>query len=489
MPTLNELGESLRAQLAEVLIGGDDSVKSSPNSFITWMSPGMPFEASDFDFAVQGLGSGATAEDERRLLNQAYLFSTLVDFAPDATGMLSGEQQQALYRTSQARMSHLYGEILRLSRVADKELTADEQAKLDNWRGKLQTTTKVKDVVTDEEKEVVEDSPLVKAYTRYQEEFRLAKMQYNAKRVAAMVATGAEGKAAVMDWSTNAELYRMAVTQAEGKWGSVGHRSDVERLWAAINQVTGRSMRLWKERLIQAYSDARLSGTLPGSSFYPATLYPANFANASGWTGLKVHSWNNVTSVRDKHKSWSAGGGLKMGFWKASGGVKSDVASHLETASFSDFELSFELAQVSIIRASWFYPEFFVNRGWTLDPGHGWHFDKLPSDGNNPPDGLLVGYPTTMVFVRNVTIKSKELVTELKTFAKSLDGKASAGIGPFSIKGKYANAESGRDFTDKGDENTYVIPGMQWIASVNQFVGGNQKVPNPSPELQPEDFV
>uniref|UniRef100_UPI000496E181 hypothetical protein n=1 Tax=Bradyrhizobium sp. URHD0069 TaxID=1380355 RepID=UPI000496E181 len=92
MPTLNELSEALRAQLVEILIGGDDEVKPSSNSFVTWFSPGVPFEATDFDFASKGLGSGATAEEEKRLLDQSYLFSTLVDFAPDASGLLDLDQ-------------------------------------------------------------------------------------------------------------------------------------------------------------------------------------------------------------------------------------------------------------------------------------------------------------------------------------------------------------------------------------------------------------
>ena len=486
MPTLNELGAALRAQLVEVLIGGDDTVKAPADSFVSWFSPGVPFEASDFDFAAKGLGSGATAEEERRLLDQAYGFSTLVDFAPDASGLFSDAQQQTLYRSAQERMSHLYGEILRLSRVADEELTGEIQAKLDNWRSKLQVTKTVKDVVTDEASEIVEDSPMVKAYNQYMSEFLAAKLQFNAKRVAAAVAQGEEGKAAVIDWSTNASLYRMQVTQAEGKWTSVGRRSDVEKLWAAIDQVTSRSMRLWKQRLLQNFDDSMLTGLLPGASFRPATLYPANFAASSGWTKFGMTSTNITSSMREKSTHWSAGAGYNSGFWsRAQGGVQSNSTTHTENIQVSSFELSFELAQVTIIRP-WFYPEFFKNRGWTLDPGHGWNFDKVPSDGNRPPNGLLVGYPTTVVFARNIRIVSSELVTALKTFTKSLEGKTSGGWGPFSVKGSYGRTESGRDFTSQDDGQSLVVPGMQAVAFINQLV---PKAPNPLPDLKPEDFV
>ncbi len=485
MPKLNELGDALRAQLVEILIGGDETVKAPTETSITWLSPGMPFEASDFDFAAKGLGTGDTAEDEKRMLEQAYRFSTLVDFAPDASGLLSYEQQETLYRTAQARMSHLYGEILRLSRVADKELTPEMEDKLETWRAKLQIKKTVKDVVTDEEIEVIEDSPLVKAYNQYMSEFIAAKLQFNAKRVAAQIAQGPDGKAAVMDWSANANLYRMQVTQAEGKWASTGHRSDVERLWAAIDQVTSRSMRLWKQRLVQNIADSTLTGLLPGANFHPATIYPANFAASSGWTGFGVKSAHMTSSIRDKSTSWSAGGGFNMGLWKASAGVKSSSTTHTENMEVSNFELSFELAQVAVIRP-WFYPEFFKNRGWTLDPGHGWSFDAMPSDGGRPPTGLFVGYPTTIVFARNIRIASSELVTALKTFAKSTETNASVGWGPFSVKGSYARSESGRDFESQDDGQTLVVPGMQAIGFINQLI---PKAPNPLPDLKPEDFV
>jgi len=486
MPTLNELGAALRAQLVEILIGGDDAVKPPAGSFISWFSPGIPFEASDFEFAAKGLGSGATAEEERRLLDQAYGFSTLVDFAPDASGLLTDEQQQTLYRSGEQRMSHMYGEILRLSRTADQELTGEMQAKLENWRSKLQVTKTVKDVETDEPTEIVEDSAMVKAYNQYQSEFVKEKLTFNAKRVAAAVAQGPEGKAAVLDWSTNAPLYRMQVTQAEGKWASVGHRADVEKLWAAIDQVTGRSMRLWRQRLVQNLADSTLTGMLPGSSFHPATIYPANFASSSGWTKYGVTSSNNTSSMREKSTDWSAGASYNMGFWsKAAGGAKSNSTTHTENMQVSGFELSFELAQATIIRP-WFYPEYFKNRGWTLDAGHGWTFDEVPSDGNRPPNGLLVGYPTSIVFARNIRITSSELVTALKTFTKSLEGKTAGGWGPFAVKGSYGRSESGRDFTSQDDGQSLVVPGMQALAFINQLV---PKAPNPHPDLKTEDFV
>lgn len=485
MPTLNELSEALRAQLAEILIGGDDEVKPSSDTFVTWFSPGVPFEATDFDFASKGLGSGATAEEERRLLAQSYLFSTLVDFAPDASGLLSLDQQQTIYRSAQNRMSHMYGEILKLARVADEQLTPEQQTKLENWRSKLQTTKTIKDLNTGEEKQVTEDSPLVNEYNKYMSLYSADRREYNTHRIMAEVATGVEGKAAIADWKYNGTMYRDKAHASFQSWIANGYKNTVEEYRAAIDAVTGRSMRLWVDRLKKNLADSEISGSLPGATFYPIGLVPANFATSSGWTKFGMTSSHLTESLRDKSKSWEAGGGFNMGLWKASANAKKTESTHDENKSLSSFEISFELAQVAIIRP-WFYPEFFQNRGWDLETGHGWTYGELPSDGARPPKGLLIGYPTMMVFARNIVIKSAELVETLSTYAKSLEAGGSVGYGPFSVKGNYARAESGRDFDSKTQGDTLEVPGMQAIAQIVQLV---PKSPNLHPDLKPENLV
>src|SRR3954465_1638491 len=150
--SLNDLGQTLIAQLSDVVSGGDASVPPPPNSFVTWLAPGIPFEAADFTFAAKGLGSGATAEEEKLLTQQASDFARLVDFIPDPVSAYTNAKQEAVFRTSEARMSHMYGEILRASKVVKADLTAAEKAKIEKFRKLLRTTKKVKDIITDEEK-------------------------------------------------------------------------------------------------------------------------------------------------------------------------------------------------------------------------------------------------------------------------------------------------------------------------------------------------
>jgi hypothetical protein len=481
---LNELGETLRAQLAEIVTGGDDTLTRQADSFITWCTPGIPLEPSDFEFSVNGLGTGRTAEDEKRLLQQAFAFATLVDFIPDVSGLLSLDKQVAVFRTSQARLSYMYGEILRLSKVADREMTPDNRAKLESWRSKLRVTKKVKNPFTDEEKELTEDSPGLQAYNQYMAEYVSSRLEYNNKRILAAAAMGEEGKRDVLDWSANQGLYRMKVRQAEGNWDSLGYRKDVEELWAAISQMTARSMKLWKQGLVELFADGELAGLGPAQTFHYTIPIPGNFANAKGWTGYSVYSNNLTDEMRQRSTSWSAGGRYGWGFWSARAGVQSQSSQYDSNYSVSNFRLSFELAQVPIVRP-WFFPEFFMNRGWTLERGRGWNFDQFPSDGSNPPKGNFVGYPTMIIFARNISIQSSEFASAVHAHASSFSTSGSFGWGPFTLGGSYGTQESSRRFSAQASGQGLIVPGMQILGFVNRLI---PKSPNPFPDLRPEEF-
>jgi hypothetical protein len=141
----------------------------------------------------------------------------------------------------------------------------------------------------------------------------------------------------------------------------------------------------------------------------------------------------------------------------------------------SEFALSYELAQV-IISRPWFSPEFFLNRGWTLNKGQGWNFADMPSDGNlNNPKGLLIGYPTTILFARNIKIKSKEFCSAYRESSRS--GGAGGGVryGLFSLGGSYSSSKSSFSSEVDATGTTLTVPGMQIIGFVNHLIG---KAPN-----------
>jgi hypothetical protein len=481
--TLNELGAKLLAQLYEIVTGGDGQVPRSRDNFLSWCTPGIPFTPEDFAFCVKGLGGGATAEEEKLLVQQAFNFAQAVDFIPDATGVYMQDPQQAIFRTAEERMSHIYGEILRLSKVVASDMTDEEKANLEKFRNLLRVKKESKDLITGEVTEVTQDSPALQAYNDKMSQFITAALAYNSKRVAAQTATGAD-KAPVLDWTNNEKLYRLQVKAAEDAWTTGGYRNDIDRMNAYINQVTQRSMLLWKQSLLEMYGDAKVAAMGPGQNFFYTSVIPGNFANSAGWTQFAMSHETVDSSTLTKTNGFSVGGGVSFGLFSVGANVRHESSDFKSDYAVSSFKLSFELTQ-TVISRPWFYPEFFMNRGWTLPKGAGWNYDKWPSDGTIPPDGCFIAYPTTILFARNIVVESADFATAFKAHSSSTQAGASVGWGPFSLSGSYHHGEQSTQFHSESDNQSVRVPGMQIIGFVNHLVG---KAPNPLPDLKDADF-
>lgn len=481
--TLNEIGSTLLAQLYEIVTGGDGQVPPSRDNFISWCTPGIPFMPEDFTFGIKGLGGGQTAEEEKLLVQQAFNFAQSVDFVPDATGIYMQDPQQAIFRTAETRMSHIYGEILRLSKVVANDITEEEKAKVEKFRNLLRVTKQVKNIITDEITDVTQDSPVLQAYNERMAAYITAALIYNGKRIAAQSASGTD-KAPVLDFSNNAKLYRLQVKAAEDAWTASGFKNEVDQMNAYINQVTQRDMVLWKQRLLEMFGDAQVAALGPGQNFYYTSLIPANFANSSGWTNFSMSHETVDRSTLTKTNGFSAGASLNFGLFSVGASVRHESADFSSNFATSSFKLSFDLTQVVVSRP-WFYPEFFMNRGWTLPKGAGWTYDKWPSDGSVPPDGSFIAYPTTILFARNIVIESADFATAFKAHSSSTSAGASVGWGPFSLSGSYHQGEQSTAFHSEAGDQSVKVPGMQIIGFVNHLLG---KAPDPLPDLKATDF-
>jgi hypothetical protein len=80
------IGSTLLSRLYEIVTSGEKGAPSA-NSFVSWCMPGIPFEPEDFNFAIKGIGSGNDAEEARKIVQQAFTFSQLVDFIPNVSGV------------------------------------------------------------------------------------------------------------------------------------------------------------------------------------------------------------------------------------------------------------------------------------------------------------------------------------------------------------------------------------------------------------------
>jgi hypothetical protein len=482
---LNDLGNAVRAQIYQTVVGGDATVKPSPNTFFTWVTPGLPFTENELDFAADGIFSAPDAETQNKRVMHAYNLSTLLDFIPDVAGPYGVERQEAMYKPdAEKRLSEIYRQILRFSKVAHYELTDAEKAKLEKFNNLLWEKKTVKDLITDEEKEVTEASAMMLAYSEKMAAYLDAAAEYNSKRAAAAGATGPDGKVASADWILNQKNYALKVKAAMDAWTSGGYRNEVDKINAYINQTTERSLALWKQSLEERYDAAQIATPEVGVSFPYTTLVPGDIAKSTGWTEIGVTHNYTEWSKDQTNTSWNAGVGVGWGFFSFNAGVRQDNTEYTENHQVNDFKLKFELAQAVIVRAG-FYPEFFANRGWILRKGEGWTFDDMPSDGARPPKGEFIGYATQAIFARNLEVTSSDFISAYNATTSKIEGSGGVGWGPFRLTGGYSRSDSHEDFKATVDGETLRVPGMQIIGFVNHLIG---KAPNPLEELKDAEF-
>jgi hypothetical protein len=483
---LNDLGKALTTQIYHTVMGGDDKVPPPRNTFLTWCTPGLPFTKESFDFCEKGIYSAPTADEMKTRLTHAFDLAMLMDFIPDVGAPYSNDRQEGMYKPdAEKRLSEMYRQILRFSKVVNYELTDKQKEKLEKFRKLLFTTRKVKDLITDEEREVTEEGPVLKSYNERMATYIAAVLEYNAKRVAAAAAAGPEGRAAVADFSMNAQTYFLKVKAAADAWTTGGYRNEVDQMNAFINQTTERSMVLWKQQLEETYDKGIVTSTDIPIPFRYTTLVPGSFASAGGWTGIGVNHDTISWSKDNESTSWNAGAGLSFGLFSFGADAHGKETEFKENHEVHSFALEFELAQALVVRP-WFYPEWFANRGWVLRKGEGWTFSDMPSDGNRPPKGEFIGYATQALFARNVAIKSADFVSAYRKVTSEVGVSGSVGWGPFRLSGGYSHSEEHEKYDAKIDGEWLRVPGMQVIGFVNHLIG---KAPNPLPDLKDADFV
>lgn len=487
MNSMNDLGKNFLAQLYTILTGGDAKVPPSKSNFISWCMPGIPFNAEDFTFAEKGIGGGADAEEDRLIVQQASNFSNLIDFIPDVTGVYNGDSQQTIYRTDSRRLSKIYGDVLKLSKVTKEELTEEQKAKLEKFRNFLFQTKTVKNIVTDEEEEVTEDGNVLKLYNEMQNLYDDARQEYVSKMSMAAAATGSEGKGILMDWTMNENSYYKKVAHAEKMWISKGYRNEIDQINEYIRQTTQRSLKLWKGELQDLYEKGKRS-TLTGENFYAIQPTPGNFANSGGWTAFTYSSKQETTSSSTKTNKWAGEASGKYFLFSGSGKAERESSKSTTDEKIDEFEISFEFTQVLISRP-WFYPEFFGSRGWILGDEWNLQYNEIPTDGAHPPQGNFIAYPTKALFVRNVKIRSKQFVSSFEEFSKSssYSGKGKKGWGPISFEASasHSNTQGGNEKQVDTTEDTLTVKGMQIIGFVNYLL---PKSPNPLEDLEESDF-
>jgi hypothetical protein len=470
-----DLMKATMAKLYAVVNGGDDTVPANKNNFVSWIMPGMPFGPEDFTFLSKGL-VGKDADETRDLIMKAADMAMFTDLVPDPEAVYNRKDGQTIDRNSQESLSKIYGNILQFAKVTNLEPTAAEKAKMEKFQKLLYATKIEKDIITDEERTTVVETPLKQAYLEKMQAYEDAALVYNLKAVSAATS---DNRADVMDFAKNASIYRNKVKAAMNAWVTAGHKNDVEDIEAYIAQVTGRSMALWFAGLRDIYERAKVAESMLDFDFRPVRLFPANFFNQT-WQTFNF-SQGEVTTHRDAAAtSWGASGGFGFSFWGAKASASGSSERQSASVQSSSFKMSFDLAQVKILRP-WFGTELFSCRGWKLDPGT-WTFgDPQLSTGGDKPRGSFIAYSTNMIFAKNLKIEFDKNAWQSSDAKSKFESSAKAGWGPFSLKGNYSHSSESHDFHATDSGQGLVAPGMQLIGFVNRLVG---TCPNPDPKAK-----
>jgi len=483
---LNELADVLINQISAIVLGGAGDVPAEPNTFLTWCQPGIPFAPSQFDFAVHGLGSKKEPKENLELLTQAFQFAQLVDFIPDIRAAYTGDKQAARFNPdAEERLTTIYELILKVAKVVHRDLSPEEQAKIEKIKGILGKMKKTENELG-ETTEVLEDSPMYKTYKAKAAAYRAAELQYKNKNIQAMSASGEAGNAAVADWALNAGLYLEEVKAAEDDWIANGSRNQINDAMAVVQGLTERSMEVWRSQLLTLFKAAEVNATGPGTRFRYTTMIPADLEQG-GWTEYKVSHSLVDSKTHSEATQWSASAGLNLGFWSFGGNAQGSSSNQTSALEVDNFNLSFQLC-MTVISRPWFYPEFFSNRGWTLKEGDGWMYDEMPSNGLTPPDtsGKFIGYPTIILWARDVKIESAQFASAYESYASQFGGGGSVGWGPFTLSGSGAHQESDFHMRTETTGQGLEVKGTQIIGFVNHLIG---KTPNLLDSIKEDELI
>lgn len=489
-----DLMQALIAKLYSTITGDNPDIKMPRNKFVTWMLPGLPFLPQDFTFCAKGL-IGDSAEETKERYHQAWSLAKLFDFIPDVSNQFLTEgMQQTIFTSTQDAISSVYSDVLKYSKVVDLPLSDKEKEKLEKFRNMLTVTKEVVDIITDEKKQVTVPGPLVLAYTAKMNEYISAADEYMNLLIDAQAAKGNDQEAIrrVAAFANKSKFMRKKMEAAEMAWITEGKKHEYEQIAAYIEQVMQKSMVLYKQELQQDFKNGLLTSPQEGTAgdFYYTTLVPGSFATSPGWTRFFFYEQDYENHYNKSTSKWSAGGSVNFGLYSFGARASGSKIQIAQDQKATNFRAELEFTQVPIIR-SFFKPGFFAMRGWTLDKLWDLNYDKKVSDGgegktDEKPDGRLVAYPITALFVRNVVLKSDQSESHMDYLKKEISAGGRVGYGPFSVGGSYSHGNEKRDFTAHAEGGAVNIPGMQLIGFINNII---PKSPNPNPEIKPEQFV
>ncbi|WP_423998684.1 hypothetical protein ACOZ4I_08965 [Haloarcula salina] len=420
-------------------------------------------------------------------------WSHLVNFIPNPSGIYDAEQQKKMFDNTAftqdgASIASIYKNVLQFSEVASAEPTEEQKAQVKRARELLTEVRTEPDLLTGEPQEITDDSRLVKAYDTFRSEYENAVIEYNGKKLASL---NAQDALAVQDWMLNGEMYRNKVRRAHDKWVTAGHKHDVEKLWALVDQVTQRSLKLLKADLEDDLEKAEMSNPgAGGETFYWTSLIPSSLPFSEGWSTYDFKQSDTKIHEDKQTNEWEGDAKIPVFGWGFSPKASGKQERYEREVDTTDFTISFEIAQGMISRP-WMSTNFLLSNAWRFGPNmpNLTNLTETLSNGEKPPEfsGSMVAFPTTAIFVRNVLVDFAELHEEESQFKRDIDAGLDLSIGPVRLGGgKYKRGDEERTMEKHTTDQGLKIPGMQLIGFKCKLL---PKLPNPSPEVPEEQWT
>lgn len=285
------------------------------------------------------------------------------------------------------------------------------------------------------------------------------------------------------------------IDAAKSRWETLGQAPKIKSIIAKIDQLSRGGMPSYVKELrdrldanvLRAAVVATGSGAAPVvEEAYYAALRPNGILRAPTMMKIELDSshsegWTSMSSRSTSVKGAFTGFGL----WGGSGGKTDDT---MQRKFFSEgFRISYEIVQ-GLIDRPWLKLAFLESDAYTtVDPETKQPLDEVKeittlSDGARPPSGVLPIIPTTVYFVRDVTVQSNALMSLSETQKKSLSAKGGVSILGFGAGGQHSSKTTTTDTTRLSTHGEMTLKGL-FLAAMSSICVGKEGVPSPHPDF------
>ena len=459
--------------------------EASDDNVVVWAFPGVPFQPDDLVFAEElAIGEFGPTEGQddggeditttpanladtlspggrfRLRLRQARVFSELVDFLPTQDLIYPG-----------------MGVSDPLSTIMDVVLSHSQIAKLP------QADSAQVRLLLDQADAVLDDDEKFEKYETRKKAYRDALRALNTARTTAQTS---EDAAATLAALNEVGLLREDMNVAESRWKGRGFKEEIENAEALIASAAKEDLIQWKDRVKQRYDNATVRSIEAGvdHEFKYTTLFPTKFLNSDvGWTNYSYSESNHARSFGKKVTRFGGSAGV-FGFFRA----KADGSREkISIDSKSDhFSVSMKAAEVAISRP-WLDRIFLESRAWRFGPGAAAVSDVIKlSDGERPPSGSMIGFSTSVIFAKDIVIKSSDMETNADKYKTEFEAEGGVSYGIYSVKGAGSSHNQTTAVSHHFENGTLTISGMQVIGFRCRLLN---KAPNPLEEANGVVFI